>query len=283
MVKFHGLLHLASDVKNFGSPMQFHASRPEHNHKHFCKQPGRRVQMTHKDWELKVAERVWESRCLSMFESHFLSKEAEEVLEKQKTFEGVKKRGTKFVMYFDAETNSVDFEWDTKSDHAKFRFPNNLLSYVVKRYDLGNRPEGLSCFTECLVKDENERDVVVRCHPNYQSRGPWNDWGFVNHNVYREDGSVLEERESPAKFWMWVQEDGEEPQAIVQVCSDWVREKQSVITDSYKFPLKNRRYNGRKYYDVPISNYTKECFVVHKNGLDEVIVVRPYEEWYQLF
>ena len=78
--------------------------------------------MTHKDWELKVAERVWESRCLSMFESHFLSKEAEEVLEKQKTFEGVKKRGTKFVMYFDAETNSVDFEWDTKSDHTKFRF-----------------------------------------------------------------------------------------------------------------------------------------------------------------
>ena len=49
VVKFHGLLHLASDVRSFGSPMQFHASRPEHNHKHFCKQPGRRVQMTHKD------------------------------------------------------------------------------------------------------------------------------------------------------------------------------------------------------------------------------------------
>ena len=105
-------------------------------------------------------------------------------------------------MYFDADTNSVDFEWDTKSDHTKFKFPNNLLTYVVRRYDLGNRPAGLSCFTECLVKDENDKDVVVRCHPNYQSRGPWNDWGFVYHNVYREDGSVLEERESPAKFWM---------------------------------------------------------------------------------
>ena len=171
-----------------------------------------------------------------------------------------------------------------KSDHTKFRFPNNLLSYVVKRYDLGNRSESLSCFTECLVKDENERDVVVRFHPNYQSRWAWNDWGFVYHNVYHEDGSVLEEQESPAKFWMWVQEDGEEPQAIVQVCLDRVREKQSVITDSCKFPpLKNRRYNGRNYFDAPISNYTKECFVVHKNGLEEVIVVRSYEEWYRLF
>ena len=96
-------------------------------------------------------------------------------------------------------------------------------------------------------------------------------------------GSVLEERESPAKLWMWVQEDGEEPHAIVQVCSDRVREKQSVIADSHKFPLKNWNYKGRKYFDVPISDYTKECFVVHKNGLDGVIVVKPYEEWYRLF
>ena len=36
---------------------------------------------------------------------------------------------------------------------------------------------------------------------------------------------------SPAKFWRCVQEDGKEPHAIVQVCLDRVRDKQSVITE----------------------------------------------------
>ena len=94
---------------------------------------------------------------------------------------------------------------------------------------------------------------------------------------------MLEEGGSPAKLWRSVQEDGKESEANVQVCLDKVRDKQSVITYSYEFPLKNRKYNGRNYFDVPISDYTKECFVVHKNGLDEVIVVKPYEEWYYLF
>ena len=67
------------------------------------------------------------------------------------------------------------------------------------------------------------------------------------------------------------------------LCSDRVREKQSVITDSYKFPLKNWNYKGRKYFDFPLSDYVKEYFVVHKKALDEVIVVKPYEEWYRLF
>ena len=94
---------------------------------------------------------------------------------------------------------------------------------------------------------------------------------------------MLEEGESPAKFWRCAQEDGKEPHAIVQVCLDRVRDKQSVITDSYKFPLKNWRYNGRNYFGVPISSYIRECFVVHKNDMEEVIVVKPYNEWYRLF
>ena len=39
------------------------------------------------------------------------------------------------------------------------------------------------------------------------------------------------------------------------------------MTDSYEFQLKNRRYNGRNYFDVPISNYVREHLAVHKNGL----------------
>ena len=94
---------------------------------------------------------------------------------------------------------------------------------------------------------------------------------------------MLEEGESPAKFWKYVQEDRKEPYAIVQVCLDRVRDKQSVITDSYEFPLNNRRYDGRNCFDVPIPSYIREYFVVHKNDLEEVIVVKPYNEWYRLF
>ena len=90
---------------------------------------------------------------------------------------------------------------------------------------------------------------------------------------------MLEERESPAKFWRCVQEDGKESEAIVQVCLDTVRDKQSIITDSYKFPLNN----GRNRFDVLISNFIRKCFVVHKNGLEEVTVVKSYNEWYHIF
>ena len=129
------------------------------------------------------------------------------------------------------------------------------------------------------MKDENEG-----CCPNYRGTGgPWNDWVFAYHNVYCRNGSMLEERESPTKFWRCVQEDGKESEAYVQVCLDRGREKQSVITDSYKFPLKNRRYNGRNCFDVPVPSYIRECFVVHKNDMEEVIVVKPYNEWYRLF
>ena len=94
---------------------------------------------------------------------------------------------------------------------------------------------------------------------------------------------MLEEGGSPAKFGRCVQEDGKESEANVQVCLDKVRDKQSVITYSYEFPLKNQRYHGRNCFDVPIPSYIRECFVVHKNDLEKVIVVKPYNEWYRLF
>ena len=98
--------------------------------------------MTHKDWELKVAERVWESRCLSIFDSYFLCQDQNEAVEKERTFDGVKGRSTKFVIKFDDETNEVYIEWNTKSDITNFTFPDELLTYVVKRYELENCPDG---------------------------------------------------------------------------------------------------------------------------------------------
>ena len=66
--KFHGLLHLAKDITQFGSPMMFQACRPEHHHEQFCKEPGQRCLMTQNDWDLKVSIKIQESQGLDLLQ-----------------------------------------------------------------------------------------------------------------------------------------------------------------------------------------------------------------------
>ena len=62
--KFHEMLHLPWDMCRYGSPINYQANIPEHNHIYFAKKPGRRCRKTHHSFDKQVAERVAQRRIL---------------------------------------------------------------------------------------------------------------------------------------------------------------------------------------------------------------------------
>ena len=58
LLKTHLLLHFVDEIAKFGVPKNFDTERPEHNHLHNVKHPGRRAQKSHESFERSVAQRV---------------------------------------------------------------------------------------------------------------------------------------------------------------------------------------------------------------------------------
>ena len=70
--KFHLLLHYIDMIVAYGSPKNYDAQRPEHNHKYTAKIPGRRSQKTNvaSEFECQVANRVSEAMIID--ELHYI-------------------------------------------------------------------------------------------------------------------------------------------------------------------------------------------------------------------
>ena len=269
--KFHSLVHLAADIMAFGGTRNFDASRPESFHQPLCKEPGRRSQKTHQNWTLMVAEKVKEARAMNAFRNLVEKEDKEE--QRLQTFESVKKRSTKFFITFNPTNMKVVTKWKTTADVRKMELEDNLLNFVVQHYGIDESHDKLTCFTECLVQCDDGTHAVVRCHPNYQSKGPWNDWGMIRH------GNQI----VPAKFHMFIDRKTTEPEAIVQLGERRDRKKDSVLTSSWTFPLPNDDYEACIYHQISVKDYVRPCLVFEKKTSQQILVVLPFEEWYAKF
>ena len=189
------------------------------------------------------------------------------------TFDSVKRRSTKYAVYFDLKKNSICSRWDTKSDVTKLHLPNNLLRFMAKEYRLDKTGRELKCFAECCIPYHRGSNTVVRCHPNYQSKGPWNDWGMI-----RFQGKLR-----PAKFHALVDLGGEKMDAIAQIAAGDATISGSVLITSWKFPLSNDAFYGKSYHRVNMRNYVRPSLVFHKKTSQEVLVVTSFENWHQKF
>ena len=273
--KFHSLVHLALDIVAFGGTRNFDASRPENFHQPFCKAPARDCQMTHKDWTLMVAEKVKESYAINTFSS--IMEDEEDNEETVPSYDSIKKRSTKFSISLDPTTMCVETTWKTRTNVRKMKLNNDLLNFTVQCYGIEETLKPRICFTECLVQchDEtyNETHTTVRCHPNYQSKGPWNDWGMIRHG----------RKIVPAKFHFFVDNRTEEPEAVVELGQTEYKTKGSVLTSSWSFPLPNHAFGGCRYHRIKISSYLRPCLVFEKKTTEQILVVLPYEEWHTAF
>ena len=152
----------------------------------------------------------------------------------------------------------------------KINLDNDLLNFAVEWYGIDETEKPLTCFTECLVQCDNGTYTTVRCHPNYQSKGPWNDWGMIRHG-----NKVV-----PAKFHFFVDNETETPDAIVELGDELDESECSVLTDSWSFPLMN---DEERYHQINMKDYVRPCLVFQKKATEQILVVLPYEEWHTEF
>ena len=197
----------------------------------------------------------------------------EEIKIKMQTYDSVKARSTKFSIQFDPTNNTVATEWRTKADVRKMKLKDHLLNFTVQHYEIDETEKPLTCFTECLVQCDDGTYATVRSHPNYQNKGPWNDWGMVRH------GNKI----VPAKFHVLVDNPSGGVEAIVELGEKNDKKKGSVITSSWSFPLLNNDFEGCRYHQIDMSDYVRPCLVFEKKTTQQILVVLPYGQWFTKF
>jgi len=272
--KFHGVLHLASEMLDLGSVLMFDASRCESFHGPFCKAPARLCQMTHKNWELKVGEKVMEKEVLStllrIIDPNHLSRHvtAESSPEMEK-----KSRGSKFTLCYDYETNRIH-SIPTK-DGKIVKLGPEALTFIGNYFTLKATRQVLQCSTEKTVEGEDGKVSIVRCHSDYQGEGPWNDWGMV----------CYEDKIVPAKFHCWIDQPNQSPKAIVQLADKVIDDRENTNTSklfkTWSFPRSSDSVMGSTYECIDAEDYVRECLIIQeKNRGTSVLEVLPYEDWW---
>ena len=249
----------------------FDAARPESHHQSICKEPARKCQKTHKNWTKRIGKKLEEGQAWSAFEN--MMGLTEEEHKPQHTKESVKKRSTKYAIYVNPVTRRIVSEWKTETDMRCFARNGRLLNYLVKQYKLDEDTTKLTCFTEFIVPTDQDDNNIVRCHPNYQGNGPWNDWGIIRYKG----------RQRPAKFLAFVERTNGDTDAIVEIADTTNAVKASVLTKSWSFPLINDQFNGCRYHRINVRQYVRPCLVFEKKTSNEVLQILPFQEWYMKF
>ena len=190
-----------------------------------------------------------------------------------RTHSSVRKRSTKYSVFFDKEKDRIGTEWRTRTDARTLKLDQEMLRFMIHWYDIEDTDEELTCFTECLVESNDGTKNVVRCHPNYLTNGPWYDWGLVRFN-----GSIR-----PAKFHRFVDIGHDKTDAIVQLAVDADEHVESVLTKSWPYPLENNNMRGTGYHCVSMRDYQRPCLVFEKKTSNEIIEVLPFQRWHEQF
>ena len=255
----------------FGSPLMFDAGRPESHHQTFCKKPAKKCQKTHKNWTSNIAKKIDNEHAFSIFRKMMKSdKQPEQTLRTQPL---IRKRSTKYSVFYDNERNTIGTEWRTRTDARTLNLDQEMLRFMIHWYNIKDTDEELTCFTECLVRCDDGTDSVVRCHPNYLTNGPWYDWGLVRFN----------RRIRPAKFYCFVDIGNDKTDAIVELASNSAEHVESVLTKSWPFPLENNNMRGTSYHCISMKDYQRPCLVFEKKTSYEIIEVLPYQRWHEQF
>ena len=165
------------------------------------------------------------------------------------------------------------------------------LKEVTGRYKGANYIDFLTEITMTLPKpnpDTRKRKhrLTFRCHPDYQSRGPWNDWVIVE---YGKDGSAdpvpvdmkpfyKSEYFVPAKLHLFYETNETQPDgkvekkyyAVVHACvyrDEDTMLKKSVLTELWKLEYTKNQQTGiwvPKYRVIPVSSIRDRCLVVEE-------------------
>ena len=194
LMKFHAILHIVTDIIEFGVPLEFDTSGNESHHKP-AKQASKQTQRAADTFNFQTATRLTEYDLLDLaileIETgntrwkyfHNLTPEAQLALETKNTDkEGPVEThtGEGKIEVFADEDGAPAFNLCSRS---KFRFKTRLntcfLEFLLELQNkaLGEDHKDSLPFWTC----HRRNGQIFRGHPNYRGKGPWRDWVWVDY------------------------------------------------------------------------------------------------------
>lgn len=316
--KFHDLLHLAKDIERFGPPANFDAGPHESGLRYWAKLPAQTSQMRgYNTFAIQTAMRVYEFQCIAKaLHSNDIMSVRDLALDGLERKERAMKQdngkanvgGTRYRIYRSSPTGTSSNETGVFRQSKAFRKRTAKGSFVVSPVIedflrlrqqaadyLGPRKVGHDEFWElhtelsAVFPDENNR-VTIRCHPNYQNEGPWNDWVMAKF----ETGSLIfEESENETQFYQELvpckvlaiaETSNGDVRLLVHGCSFRTTRKErdddTVLIEfwnlEYSYRTNQRRTEGMVPHLtwVSISNIHCRCLVIEEEpGIHEVVPI----------
>ena len=177
--KFHDLLHISKDMRNFGyNLMNIHTGKGECGLKMWAKHPSKLSQKHDQDKFLsQVSSRIYEESVLMKANMSIQNKTGivHESLIDSSTYDFELKDPLfrfypKSKSYCSIQTKNGSIL--TNENKNKLEFHVSLIEFLSNETSLKNK-EYIDLFSVCIRKKDN---LTFRCHPNYQNQGPWYDW-----------------------------------------------------------------------------------------------------------
>ena len=268
--KFHELLHIVDDISRFGAPTNYCAQRPEALLIAAAKQPGRRAQKRHQGstYELQAAQRLADGVMIDVFYDTIVCKNtwpkdipADNNGVPTDTIQHGTGNATRAqVLRFRSEDGDAtngefryEVHWQTVSNPANLALDLGLITYLCAEFG-----------DNVCICTEYVRDLYTfRCHPCYQSDGPFYDWLKI---VFDDDSYpcrlasvvITNDINTPYKL-------------IVQSTTTRTGISSTLLTE----------WNwAATYYTIDPDCIEGPCFVVViKNDRSKVLEALPREQW----
>lgn len=197
LMKFHAILHIVTDIIEFGVPLEFDTSGNESHHKP-PKQASKQTQRAADTFNFQTATRLTEYDLLDLaiveIETgntrwkyfYNLTEEALLALETKNSddkgpFET--HTGESKIEVFADEDGAACFNLCSRSKfRSKTRLNTCLLAFIqeLQTKVLGkDSTDSLPVWTVHCRKGQ-----IFRGHPNYRGKGPWRDWVWVKYDGY---------------------------------------------------------------------------------------------------
>jgi hypothetical protein len=202
--KFHELLHIAEDIKWFGSPKNFDTGIMENRLIHVGKQHAKSIQKRGtKIFTKQLGNRIHTQQCLEKckryidrFHNDFLFKEDEN--ENESVISDLSSENG------DDEYNKA-FNFSQSGDYTIQKIGGRLRCYWNTRTKAEVHPSLIKFTGKNLLKEEGSaiviytevkiNNLIFRCHPNYRGNGEWYDYGMVDYKPSRADLALSRKNE----------------------------------------------------------------------------------------
>lgn len=230
--KFHDILHLADDIRRFGSPKNFDAGVLESSLRYWAKFPALTSQNRGSNEFLKqVANRLYELQAFAkaLRENNILgvgmpprtpdppspvkkpclggatfhvqvtcTKEGAFRLTKVPQLRGTSKGYSSLSPMVEEKLLAETIEGSEGIVKPK---KEEMSDSHITHYHWTTRTECTIPLVETPLGREGENPVLrIRCDPNYNSEGPWYDWVMVNFQI-DDESKVLEDADTGTPFY----------------------------------------------------------------------------------